>query len=66
LVEDDDILAEIIVGQRRPSEDLKRRHPELFGPLPNPVPESQRVERETVATYTAACEKILARENTKQ
>lgn len=58
-----DMWAEIIVGQRRPSEDLKRRHPELVGPLPNPVPEAERVVRETAATYTKAFEGILAREN---
>ena len=57
--------AEIIVGQRQPSKDLKERHPELVGPIPNPVPAPHRTPRETAETYTRAFEGILARENSR-
>jgi hypothetical protein len=60
-----DMWAEIIVGQRRPSDDLKARHPELVGPIPNPVPAPHRTPRETAETYTRAFEGILARENSR-
>lgn len=60
-----DMWAEIIVGQRQPSKDLKERHPELVGPIPNPVPAPHRTPRETAETYTRAFEGILARENSR-
>jgi hypothetical protein len=56
-----DMWADIIVGQRTPSADLKRRHPELVGPVPNPV--AHAASRETAATYTRAFQSILEREN---
>lgn len=62
--EDADMWAEIIVGQRRPSDDLIERHPELVGPIPNPVPDGD--VRETAETYTAAFKSILQEENDKQ
>jgi hypothetical protein len=60
--EDADMWAEIIVGERRPSPELQKKHPQLVGPIPNPVPEQGGV-RETAGTFTQAIESVLQEEN---
>ena len=59
---DADMWAEIIVGERRPSPELQKKHSALVGPIPNPVPEQGRV-RETAGTFTKAIESILQEAN---